>query len=76
MMRKIDLLRERMAAGDWRLAIGLASSFARLGPEKTAITRAQSAYLRPGFYRQLGRDPAGLIDDGIAALQRRYGPST
>lgn len=70
---KIDLLRQAMAAGDWRAAIGIAAKFPRLGAEKEIITRAQSAYLRPDFYRQIGLDPDGAIDAAKAALRRRYG---
>lgn len=67
------MLRQAMAAGDWRAAIGIASKFQQLGAEKKAITRAQSAYLRPDFYRQIGLDPAAAIDAAKAALIRRYG---
>ena len=71
--RKSDRLRAHMAAGDWRAAVSLAAKFPRLGDHKTRILRAQEAYTRPGFQRQIGRDPAALILDGIAALKERYG---
>lgn len=61
-----------MAADDWRGALSIASKFARLGKEKVAITRAHDALLRPDFYRQLGKNPCALVDEGKAALRRRY----
>lgn len=70
--KKIETLRAFMAAGDWRSALRLAASFARLGDEKLAITRAWEASQRPQFYRAIGRDPQALIDAGVAALRRRY----
>lgn len=71
-VKKIDLLRDHMAAGQWHDAIKLAAKFPRLGDHKAAITRAKDAIVNPGFCRQLGRDPDALIDAGIAALRDRY----
>jgi hypothetical protein len=61
-----------VAAGDWPRAFSIASKFARLGSQKAAIMRAQSAALSPGFYRGLGRDPAGIIEAGKAAMRARF----
>jgi hypothetical protein len=61
-----------MAANDWPRAFSIASKFARLGPQRAAIMRAQSAALSPGLYRQLGRDPAAIIEAGKAALRERF----
>ena len=62
-----------MRAGDWPRAFSIASKFARLGPQRAAIMRAQAARLSPGLYRQLGRDPAAIIKAGKAALRERFG---
>jgi hypothetical protein len=62
-----------MAAGDWPRAFSIASKFARLGPQWAAILRAQAAPLSPGLYRQLGRDPAAIIEEGKAAMRERFG---
>ncbi len=67
--KKIDQLRALMDAGDWRAAISLAAKFPQLGAHKVAVLRAQEAYVRPDFQRQLGRDPQRLIEAGIAALR-------
>ena len=69
---KISILREHMAREDWRAAIALASSFGSLGAEKRAIMGAREAFARPEFQRMLGKDPAELIAEGVAALRRRY----
>ena len=72
-MRKIDRLNALMQAGDWPAAIRFASRFPRLGTEKHAITTAASALLSPTFYLSIGQSPEALIDEGVAALKRRYG---
>ncbi len=70
--KKIDTLRALMRVGDWRGAMKLAASFARLGDEDRAIRQAWEAFARPGFYRQIGKDPKALIAVGVDALRRRY----
>jgi len=71
--RKIDTLVSLMRTGDWPAALSLASKFPRLGPHGAAIKRAHAACCWPDFYRQLGRDPEGLVRTGIQALKERYG---
>ncbi len=73
MTKKIDQLRALMAAGEWRAAISMASKFPRNGEHAQAIARAQEAYMRPEFQRQIGRDPDALIEAGRKALEARYG---
>ena len=70
--RKIDALRRIMAAGDWERALAFAAKFPRLGDFKRAIERGHQACTRPEFCRQIGQDPAALIEAGIAALRDRY----
>ena len=72
METKLSKLLAAMAADDWRKALSIASKFAQLGDEKVPITRAHDALLRPDFYRQIGKDPSALVDEGKAALRRRY----
>ncbi len=71
--RKIDTLITLMRTGDWPAALSLASKFPRLGPHGPAIKRAHEACCWPDFYRQLGREPEGLVRAGIKALRERYG---
>ena len=70
---KIELLRAAMAANDWRLAVSIAARFPRLGSARAAVLGAKEAFERPEFQRQIGRDPAELIENGKAALWRQYG---
>lgn len=70
--RKIDRLRALMVAEDWPAALSLAAKFPRLGEHEERITRGDAACKRPDFYRQIKRDPAALVADGIAALRERY----
>jgi hypothetical protein len=74
--KKIDVLRAHMAAGEWREAVALASTFGRLGGEKRAIMGAREAFARPEFQRQLGKNPDELIAAGVAALKLRYSQGT
>lgn len=69
-LRKIQAL---VAAQDWRAALSSAAKFPRLGAQEQAIKRGHEAMQRPGFQRQIGRDPEQQIAAGIAALRERYG---
>jgi hypothetical protein len=69
---KLSKVQAAIAADDWPRAFSIASKFARLGPQRAAIMRAQSVALSPGLYRQLGRDPAALIEQGNAAMRERF----
>jgi hypothetical protein len=69
---KLSKVQAAMRARDWPRAFSIASKFARLGAQRAAIMRAQAARLSPGLYRQLGRDPAAIIEAGKAALRVRF----
>ena len=71
-LTKLAQVQAAMAAQDWPRAFSIASKFARLGPQRAAIMRAQAARLSPGFYRGLGRDPTAIIEAGKAALRERF----
>lgn len=73
MRPKIELLREAMAADDWRLAVAIASRFPRLGAARDAVLGAREAFERPDFQRQIGREPVAMIESGKAALRVQYG---
>lgn len=61
-----------MNAGEWRKALALAAKFHDLGEHKKQITRAHDAQQNPDFYRQIGKEPDGLLREGIEALKERY----
>jgi hypothetical protein len=48
---KLAQVQAAMRAGDWPRAFSIASKLGRLGPQRGAILRAQSAALSPGLYR-------------------------
>lgn len=70
---KTSIIEGHMAAGDWRNAIRVAARLPRLDKHRCAILDAQGAYENPGFYAQIGKDAATLIDAGAAALRERFG---
>lgn len=72
MTTKLDKLKARAEAGDWKGALAIAARFPELGEHKAAIVRAHEAGHNPGFYRQIGKNPDDLIAGGIAALKARY----
>jgi hypothetical protein len=65
-------LRTALRAGDWANALKLASGLPQAGDQRKVIARAWEAHVRPELYRQMGQDPAGLIDAGIAAMHDRF----
>jgi len=72
METKISKLRACATAGDWQGALQIAARFPSLGDNRAQIVRAHEAFIRPGFYRQIGKDPEALIAEGITALRARY----
>lgn len=72
METKLSILKAHMATGDWTRAISLAAKFPRLGEHRNAILDAQLAITNPSFCRCIKKDPATLIEAGIAALIARY----
>ena len=71
---KTSIIQGHMAVGDWRNAIRVAARLPRLDKHRAAILDAQGAYENPGFYAQIGKDAATLIEAGAAALRERFGP--
>ena len=72
METKLQKLKECWNTGDMLGALRIAAKFPRLGAEKTAITRAWEASQRADFYRQIGRDPEELVNDGFAAMRTKW----
>jgi hypothetical protein len=72
MVTKLSQLMAIIEAGEWLAAIKFAAKFPDLGSERDSILRAKDAIHNPDFYRQIKRDPAALIEEGKAALVRKY----
>lgn len=69
---KLSILRDHMSRCDYRAALKLAASWHELGEEKEAITRGWAAMTNPKFYVDIGMSPQQLVNEGIAAIRRRY----
>jgi hypothetical protein len=72
MVTKLSQLMAMIEAGEWLAAIKFAAKFPDLGSERDFILRAKDAIHNPDFYRQIKKDPAALIEEGKAALVRKY----
>lgn len=75
MKKKSEMVRELVAAGDYRKALSIAKGF-KLGftkEEQSTMTRAHECIAHPGFYRQLGVDEEKAIEAGIEIIKRVYG---
>lgn len=70
---KLSILRGLMERGAWGDALRLAAKFPRLPADhEIAIRRGAEALKRPDFYRQVGKDPDRLIEDGVLALTATF----
>lgn len=72
MASKLSTLRDAAGRGDWIAALRIAAKFPQLGEHKEAITRAWAAIQNPQFYRDIGKEPDALIEEGVEALKARY----
>ena len=75
MERKSDVVREAVANGDYKKALGIARNF-RLGiPKEDAdsMKRAYECMVWPEFYKSIGKDISVETQKGIDALIRLYG---
>lgn len=74
MITKRQRIIEAAAAGEWRRALGLASTInrRRLGEHHAAIMRGHEGFTHPAWARQLKRDPAADIEAGVAALKSAF----
>jgi len=72
MVTKLSQVLAAMEKNDWELALRIAAKFPQLGDQKNAIRDGHEAFVRPQFYRQLGKDPAALIERAKLALTERY----
>lgn len=69
---KIERVRAAVAAEDWREALRLVMKLPSLGLDEEVVSRAWEAMVRPEFLRQVKRDPEAAIEEGKAALRRRF----
>jgi len=75
LVKKTDIVREAVSAGQWKKALSIAKGF-RLGLTKgqqNAIIRAYECMVHPEFYVSIGVDLQGTISAGKAVLSELYG---
>lgn len=68
---KGDQIRAAIAVSDWIAALTIAATIShrKLGKNHTPISRAHQALVRPEWVRQLGRDPAADVAEGVRVLR-------
>lgn len=70
---KTEQLRAAWNAGDRIAALRIASRFHDRSADTRLFKRGWDAHTNPGFYRQIGRDPARLTAEAIEAMARKFG---
>lgn len=74
MVKKTDIVRGLVAAGDMKKALSIVKGF-RLGITKAqhnAMTRAYECMVHPEFYSSIGTDIPTAIQEGISVLKELY----
>jgi hypothetical protein len=69
---KTDKIRAAWAAGDRVGALRIAARFFDRSTDTLTFKRGIDAHNNPGFYRQLGEDPAQLVRSALEVLARRF----
>ena len=69
---KTAAIKAAMASQDWRRALALAARLPRLDKHRAAILDGHGAFVRPDWYRQIGKDADALKAAGVAALRERF----
>lgn len=75
LVRKTDIVREAVAAGEWKKALRIAKNFRiNVNPEQRKIMgRAYECMVHENFYRQIGTDIAKAIKEGREVVELLYG---
>ena len=74
-MKKTELVRQAIAAGDMKKALRIAKGFRiRVTAEqRDAMARAYECMMYPEFYRQIGTDIPNAIAKGVDIVKTLYG---
>ena len=74
-MKKTELVRQAIAAGDMKKALRIAKGFRiRVTAEqRDAMARAYECMMYPEFYRQIGTDIPNPIAKGVDIVKTLYG---
>ncbi len=74
-MKKTDMVKEAVLAGDWKKALRIAKGF-RINvtaEQRDTMTRAYECMVHPDFYRQIGTDIPEAIAKGVSVVKSMYG---
>ncbi len=77
MIKKSEIVRTAIQVQDWKRALQIAKDF-RIGvtqEQRNKMTRAYECIVHPDFYKQIGIDIAGTIEQG-KAIVKEYAEST
>jgi len=69
---KTDQIKTAWAAGDKLAALRIASRFGDRSPATQVFKRGWDAHTNPGFYRQIGKDPAALTEAAFDAIAVKF----
>ena len=75
MMKKTDMVKEAMRAGEWKKALRIAKDF-RINvtkEQRDKMTRAYECIVHPEFYRQIGCDIMESVNLGKQTLTLLFG---
>ena len=72
MQSKTEKIKQALIDGDVNLAISTASKFFDRGDDTKLFQQAKSAIENPGFYRQIGKSPEGIITRAKDRLIERF----
>lgn len=75
LVKKTDIVREAVAAGQWKKALSIAKGF-RLGltkDQRDDMTRAHECLVDPRFYASLGMDTDMIVAKGVETVRQLYG---
>ena len=73
-VKKTDLVREAVAAGNMKKALSIAKDF-RLGitkEQRSTMARAYECLVHPAFYTSIGIDLPTAIQEGISVVTALY----
>jgi hypothetical protein len=70
---KLSVVRDCFYKGDLKGALSVAAKFSQLGKHEQAIKSGHKAFVNPGFFHQLGRDPKTIISEAKQALIAHFG---
>ena len=74
-MKKSDIVREAVKAGEWKKALQLAKDF-RIhitAEQREVMCRGYECIVHPNFYRQIGVDVDMAVIKGIEVVKALYG---